>query len=87
MLVLHEMGHSTRIDVLAEMKRVLKENGRILLIDFHPGPIQPFQGWLTKLVILWLARAYRSEFIGDRKREGCQRRCVGPIPIGQGLKR
>jgi ubiquinone/menaquinone biosynthesis C-methylase UbiE len=33
------------------MKRVLKNSGRILLIDFHPGPIRPFKGWLTKLII------------------------------------
>lgn len=52
MLVLHEMNHPTRIAVMNEMKRVLKDDGRILLIDFHPGPIQPFQGWLTKIIIL-----------------------------------
>lgn len=52
MLALHEMYHPTRMAVIGEMKRVLKDDGRILLIDFHPGPIQPFQGWLTKTIII-----------------------------------
>ncbi len=51
MLVLHEMSLSTRSAVMREMKRVLKEDGRILLIDFHPGRIRSLQGWLSKLII------------------------------------
>lgn len=51
MLTLHEMNQTTRASVIREMKRVLKHSGRILLIDFHPGPIRPFQGWFTKLII------------------------------------
>ena len=51
MLALHEMNHSTRSSAIGEMKRVLKNSGRILLIDLHPGPIRPFKGWLTKLII------------------------------------
>lgn len=53
MLSLHEMAEQTRSGVLSEMKRVLKDDGRILLIDFHPGPYQPLQGWLSKLIILF----------------------------------
>lgn len=53
MLVLHEMKHPTRLAVLNEMKRVLKDSGRILLIDFHPGPIQGFEGWRTKTIIFF----------------------------------
>lgn len=49
--VLHEMSRSIRAAVLEESKRVLKENGRILLIDFHPGPIRPFKGWFYKSMI------------------------------------
>lgn len=52
MLVLHEMDHITRSAVIDEIKRILKHDGHLLIIDFHPGPIQPFKGWLTKLVIL-----------------------------------
>ncbi len=51
MLALHEMNQATRSSVMHEMKRVLKPGGRMLLIDFHPGPIRPLQGWLTKLII------------------------------------
>ncbi len=51
MLTLHEMSPNTRPLVLDEMRRVLRQNGRILLIDFHPGPYQPMQGWISKLII------------------------------------
>jgi ubiquinone/menaquinone biosynthesis C-methylase UbiE len=52
MLVLHEMDQITRDAVIEEMKRILRKDGCLLFIDFHPGPLQPFKGWLTKLVIL-----------------------------------
>ena len=50
-LVLHEMAPATRDEVLAEMQRVLKPNGRLLLIDFHPGPYRFPKGWFTKAFI------------------------------------
>jgi ubiquinone/menaquinone biosynthesis C-methylase UbiE len=53
MLSLHEMSPATRSAVLGEIKRVLKSDGRLLLIDFHPGPYQPFQGWVSKTIILF----------------------------------
>jgi ubiquinone/menaquinone biosynthesis C-methylase UbiE len=52
MLVLHEMDHPIRLAVLDEIKRVLKPNGRLLLIDFSPGPVQSFEGWRTKAIIV-----------------------------------
>ena len=52
MLVLHEMDQASRVPAIGEMKRVLKQNGRMLLIDFHPGPYRFLKGWFTKLVIL-----------------------------------
>jgi ubiquinone/menaquinone biosynthesis C-methylase UbiE len=52
MLVLHELDHATRLAVLNEIKRVLKPSGKLLLIDFNPGPIQSFEGWRTKAIIL-----------------------------------
>ena len=61
MLVLHEMRHQTRITVLNEIERVLKESGRILLIDFHPGPIRPLKGWVTKTVIFFSELAAGGE--------------------------
>jgi ubiquinone/menaquinone biosynthesis C-methylase UbiE len=52
MLSLHEMRPQVRIGAVEEMKRVLKDTGRILLIDHHPGPIQPVGGWITKAIVL-----------------------------------
>jgi ubiquinone/menaquinone biosynthesis C-methylase UbiE len=49
--VLHEMSRSVRSAVIHEAMRVLKDNGRILLIDFHPGPIRPLKGWFYKSLI------------------------------------
>ena len=51
MLTLHEMPQNVRSNVLCEMIRVLKREGRILIIDFHPGSIQFPKGWLYKAVI------------------------------------
>jgi len=51
MLTLHEMPPDIRSATLKEIKRVLKDDGRILLIDFHPGPYQPLQGWISKVII------------------------------------
>jgi demethylmenaquinone methyltransferase/2-methoxy-6-polyprenyl-1,4-benzoquinol methylase len=51
MLSLHEMSPETRSAVLNEIKRVLKSDGRLLLIDFHPGPYEPLQGWISKTII------------------------------------
>jgi len=52
MLLLHEISPETRSSVLNEVKRILKVNGRILLIDYHPGPYQPMQGWISKTIII-----------------------------------
>jgi len=50
--VLHEMPSGVRDAVIDESTRTCKENGRILLIDFHPGPFQPLKGWINKGIIL-----------------------------------
>ena len=49
--VLHEMVPLMRIRILAEARRVLVESGRILIIDFHPGPIKGLKGRIIKMVI------------------------------------
>jgi len=51
MLTLHEMDSQIRPDVITEITRVLKRSGRILVVDFHPGPIHFPKGWLNKIVI------------------------------------
>jgi ubiquinone/menaquinone biosynthesis C-methylase UbiE len=49
--VLHEMVPLMRIRVLTEARRVLEESGRILIIDFHPGPLRGIKGRIIKTVI------------------------------------
>jgi ubiquinone/menaquinone biosynthesis C-methylase UbiE len=49
--VLHEMSQKIREDVLKEARRVLKSDGRMLLIDFHPGTIGNFKGIVSKIII------------------------------------
>jgi ubiquinone/menaquinone biosynthesis C-methylase UbiE len=52
MLMLHGMPLETRECALVEMKRLLKPTGRVLLIDFHPGPYRPLQGWFSRAVVV-----------------------------------
>jgi len=58
---LHEMPYAVRSAVVNEAKRTLKEDGRILLIDFHPGPIRPLKGWLYKRIITFIEFAAGRE--------------------------
>ncbi len=51
MLALHEMDPETRDSVIDEIKRVLRKDGRILLTDYHCGPLQPIKGWRNKVFI------------------------------------
>ena len=51
MLALHEMTPETRAAVVGEMKRVVHEEGELLLIDFHPGPFEGFKGHVANIVI------------------------------------
>lgn len=49
--VLHEMPAGVRAAALAEMKRVLRPGGRVLLIDFEAGPVTSLRGWVSKGII------------------------------------
>lgn len=49
--VLHEMSPQVSSDVLKEAKRILKKDGRILIIDFHPGPVKKIRGIYSKIII------------------------------------
>ena len=60
MLTLHEMPPASRPLVIEEAQRVLNQNGRILLIDFHTGPYQPIQGWISKTIIFFAELAAGS---------------------------
>jgi len=61
MLTLHEMPGEIRSNVIKEMQRVLKSKGRIVIIDFHPGPLQIPKGWFYKIVILFFEMAAGRE--------------------------
>jgi ubiquinone/menaquinone biosynthesis C-methylase UbiE len=52
-LTLHEMPGDIRPAVMNEIVRLSKSDGRILLIDYHPGPIRFPMGWWYKSVILF----------------------------------
>lgn len=49
--VLHEMDHQARINVIKEVKRILKKDGRVLLIDFHSGTTKNMKGLFSKVII------------------------------------
>lgn len=49
--VLHEMDAGLRPAVLKECLRVLKPGGRILLMDYHPGPYVKVMGKIWHLLI------------------------------------
>jgi ubiquinone/menaquinone biosynthesis C-methylase UbiE len=50
-MMLHALPPATRQDVIAESKRVLKADGRILVLDYHPGPLTVPRGWAGKPLI------------------------------------
>ena len=51
MLTLHEMPGDIRRPVISEMLRVVKPGGRLLIVDFHPGPLSFPKGWFWKSTI------------------------------------
>ena len=61
MLTLHEMPYMIRPQVMKEMIRVMSREGRILLTDYHPGPIRFPKGWMLKAIILFLERVAGGE--------------------------
>jgi ubiquinone/menaquinone biosynthesis C-methylase UbiE len=50
-LTFHEMPAALRALVVGEAKRVLKRDGRLLVTDYHPGPIRFPEGWFAKTLI------------------------------------
>ena len=67
-LTLHEMSNPTRSAVMSEIKQFLKKDGRILVIDYHPGPIRFPKGWLFKGLItfieFWVGREHFKNYRG-----------------------
>ena len=60
-MTLHEMPRTIRPAVLKECSRVLKNSGRILIIEYHPGPYR-FPAGITSKIL-----SYGIEFAAGRK--------------------
>jgi hypothetical protein len=72
-MALHEMDSSLRTEVLKECKRVVKQDGRILVIDYTFGPYSFPVGQMGRLMIPIIEfSAGRAHFAGfrDFKRRG-----------------
>ena len=50
-LFLHQLDAGVRSVALEEVKRVVHPEGRIMLVDFHPGPVNSLKGKLTEMFI------------------------------------
>jgi len=61
MMTLHEISHTARLKVFDEMMRVLKRDGRILIIDYHPSDLIFPKGWMHKSVIFFFEIMAGSE--------------------------
>lgn len=75
---LHEMPAPIRSKVVNESKRVMKKDGRILLVDYHPGPIRFPKGWILKIVITCIEMAAGQEHFRNY-RDFLSRRGVFPL--------
>jgi len=62
-MMLHELSRETRTAVLAEATRVLAHDGRMLVLDYHPGPLTFPRGYAAKPLIMAVERlAGRDHF-------------------------
>ena len=83
--ILHEMPYQIRPSVIREMSRVLKHDGRILLIDYHPGPIRFPKGWMYKIIILFFEiMAGREHFMNYR--DFLSRNCLKDLIVKKNLR-
>jgi ubiquinone/menaquinone biosynthesis C-methylase UbiE len=57
MFALHEMPGKIRPLVMKEMIRVTKQEGRILIMDYHPGPIRFPEGWIYRAIMIFFEKA------------------------------
>jgi ubiquinone/menaquinone biosynthesis C-methylase UbiE len=66
--VLHEMYPELRPAVLQECRRVVKPDGRIMLIDYHPGPYPFVMGQVWRLVITLMEMSAGREHYGNYRK-------------------
>jgi ubiquinone/menaquinone biosynthesis C-methylase UbiE len=83
--VLHEMPPGMRSAVLMECRRVVKPDGRIMLIDYHPGPFPFLMGWVWHLVITLMETGAGRRHYGNY-RDFIARGGLEPLVTGQHFK-
>jgi len=82
---LHEMPSQIRPAVISEMARVVKHDGRILLIDYHLGSIRFPKGWMYKAIILFFEiMAGREHF--RNYRDFLSRNCLAGLISTKNLR-
>jgi ubiquinone/menaquinone biosynthesis C-methylase UbiE len=73
-LVLHELPAELRPAVLAECRRLVKADGRVLIIDFNFGPYPFPLGYIWRLVRRFFeitaGREHYANYLDFRKRGG-----------------
>ncbi len=83
-LTLHEMPLAVRGPVVCEMARVLGRDGRILMVDFHPGPYRFPKGWMYRAVIVPIEIAAGREHFRNH-RDFLRRKGLPGLIDGSGL--
>ncbi|MBD3386288.1 methyltransferase domain-containing protein [candidate division KSB1 bacterium] len=68
MLTLHEMNDTMRSGVIKEIIRVCRTSGRLLLVDFHPGPRRFIRGWLVRGIVLFFEYSAGAEHFDNHNR-------------------
>lgn len=81
-LVLHELTPESRAAVLAEARRVLAADGKILVTDFHPGPRSFPKGRLYRALSVVAETIARHR---DRSNAFLQAGGIPAIAAGNGL--
>ena len=75
-LVLHEMPAALRPAVLSECRRVVKADGRVLIIDFNFGPYPFPMGYIWRLVRRFFevisGREHYANYLDFKKRGGLE---------------
>jgi ubiquinone/menaquinone biosynthesis C-methylase UbiE len=55
-VTIHELQEDTRTRVLNEIRRVAKDDGRVLVFEYHPGPLAFPRGFLSRPLGLMVER-------------------------------
>lgn len=67
MLTLHEMTPVNRFPVIKEALRVLKPDGLLMIVDYHPKPCHSLKGWSYNILIMFTElMAGRIHFLNYR---------------------